>query len=56
MELATGQSIEDSVVFASAAAALAVSRLGAQPSFPAIEEIQAFFRQPLKDWQCYLFS
>ena len=40
--VATGQSIEDSVGFASATAAIAVSRLGAQPSFPTINEVQAF--------------
>ena len=40
--VATGQSIEDSVVLASATAAIAVSRLGAQPSFPIIDEVQAF--------------
>ncbi len=40
--IATGQSIEDSVGFASATAAIAVSRLGAQPSFPTIHEVQAF--------------
>ena len=40
--VATGQSIEDSVVLASATAAIAVSRLGAQPSFPIINEVQAF--------------
>lgn len=40
--IAAGQSIEDSVGFASVTAALAVSRLGAQPSFPTINEVQAF--------------
>jgi ribokinase len=40
--IATGQSIEDSIGFASATAAIAVSRLRAQPSFPTIEEVQAF--------------
>jgi len=40
--VAIGQSIEDSIGLASATAAIAVSRLGAQPSFPTIEEIQAF--------------
>jgi ribokinase len=40
--IATGKSIEDSIGFASATAALAVSRLGAQPSFPTIKEVQAF--------------
>jgi ribokinase len=40
--IATGQSIEDSIGFASATSAIAVSRLGAQPSFPTIEEVQAF--------------
>ena len=39
--IATGRSIEKAVSLASAAA-LAVSRLGAQPSFPTIKEVQAF--------------
>ncbi len=40
--IATELSVEESIGFASATAALAVSRLGAQPSFPTIEEVQAF--------------
>ena len=40
--VATGQSNEDSITLASATAAIAVSRLGAQPSFPTMAEVQAF--------------
>ena len=40
--IATGQSIEDAIILASATAAISVSRLGAQPSFPPLKEVQAF--------------
>ncbi|MBD3308350.1 ribokinase [candidate division KSB3 bacterium] len=40
--MATGYPRDEAVTFASAAAALAVSRLGAQPSFPTSKEVQAF--------------
>ena len=40
--LVEGKNIQDAVRFASAAAAIAVTRLGAQPSAPTREEIEAF--------------
>ena len=40
--LATGETIEDSVAFANAAGALAVTVFGAAPSMPTAEQVQAF--------------
>jgi ribokinase len=45
--LAEGQLLEESVRFAQAAAALSVTRLGAQPSAPTREEISAFFSRQI---------
>jgi len=45
VSLAEGRSIEKSVRFASAAAAICVTRLGAQPSIPTREEIETFLAQ-----------
>lgn len=42
--LVEGKTLEAGVRFASAAAAISVTRLGAQPSTPAREEIEAFLR------------
>jgi len=42
--LVEGRSLPESIRFANAAAAIAVSRLGAQPSAPSREEIEAFLR------------
>ncbi len=44
--LAEGKSLEEAVRFASAAAGLAVRRLGAQPSIPMRMEIDAFLKKP----------
>ncbi len=42
VRLAEGRSIEEAIRFASAAAAISVTRLGAQPSAPGREEIEEF--------------
>ena len=42
--LSAGEKLYDAVVFASAAAALSVTKLGAQPSAPVKEEIEAFLK------------
>ncbi len=42
--IASGKSIEDSILFASATAAITVSRAGAQPSLPTMEEVQNFLK------------
>jgi len=43
--LAEGKSLEEAVRFANAAAAISVTRLGAQPSAPTRREIERFLRQ-----------
>lgn len=43
--LASGQTINDSVSFASKAAALAVTKLGAQQGMPTIQQVQQFNRE-----------
>ena len=43
--IAEGKPMEDAVVFANAAAALSVTRLGAQPSVPTRDEIVKFLRR-----------
>ena len=43
----TGQSLKDALQFASAAAAISVTRLGAQPSAPTREEIDTFLKNQL---------
>ncbi len=40
--LAEGQSLKEAVTFANAAAALSVTKMGAQPSLPPREEVEAF--------------
>lgn len=40
--LAEGQSLKEAITFASAAAALSVTKMGAQPSLPPREEVEAF--------------
>jgi ribokinase len=43
--IAEGKPLEDAVVFANAAAALSVTRLGAQPSVPTRDEIVKFLKE-----------
>jgi len=45
-KLSLGDSIDSAIKFASAVAAIAVSRMGAQTSFPAIEEVKELINQP----------
>ena len=45
--LVEGRPLKDSLLFASAAAAISVTRLGAQPSAPTHEEIDAFLKNQL---------
>lgn len=45
--LVEGKPLKDSLLFASAAAAISVTRLGAQPSAPTREEIDAFLKNQL---------
>jgi ribokinase len=40
--LGQGRSLRDSALFANRAAALSVTRMGAQPSMPTMEEVCAF--------------
>ncbi|MBD1556351.1 ribokinase [Vibrio sp. S9_S30] len=42
--LSNGKSLEDAVIFAQAAAAISVTRLGAQTSIPFIDEVEAFLK------------
>jgi len=44
--LVEGKSIKESLQFASAAAAISVTRMGAQPSAPTRKEIERFLREP----------
>jgi ribokinase len=44
----SGFTVNRSAVFASAAAAISVTRAGAQPSMPTLAEVQAFLDQRLK--------
>ncbi|MBN2322713.1 MAG: ribokinase [Spirochaetes bacterium] len=48
--LVTGNSIEDAVRFASAAAAITVSRRGAQPSLPTKTEVIEFIDKRIGEW------
>jgi ribokinase len=48
--LVTGNPIEDSIRFASAAAAITVSRQGAQPSIPTQEEVLQFISERRGEW------
>jgi ribokinase len=48
--LVTGNPIEDSIRFASAAAAITVSRQGAQPSIPTQEEVLQFISERRDEW------
>lgn len=43
--LAMGQAMEDAIRYASAAAAIAVTRMGAQPSLPLRAEVEAFLHE-----------
>lgn len=45
VELARGVPIEDAIPFANAAGALAVTKLGAQPSLPTRQEVEAFLAE-----------
>lgn len=45
VEIARGAPIEDAIAFANAAGALAVTRLGAQPSLPTRQETEAFLAE-----------
>ncbi len=45
--LVEGKSLKDALQFASAAAAISVTRIGAQPSAPTRAEIEAFLRNHL---------
>ena len=45
VSLVEGRSLAESVRFASAAAAISVTQLGAQPSIPARQEIDRFLRE-----------
>jgi ribokinase len=49
--LVTGNPIEDSIRFASAAAAITVSRQGAQPSIPTQEEVIQFISERRDEWE-----
>jgi ribokinase len=44
VSLAQGKTLEEAVAYANQAGALTVTRLGAQPSLPTLEELQAFRR------------
>lgn len=46
VEFAAGRSLRDAVGFANAAAALSVTRRGAQPALPTRDEVTAFFASP----------
>jgi len=46
--IAEGKSLEDAVRFANAAAALSVTKLGAQPSVPKRDEIERFLKESTK--------
>jgi ribokinase len=43
--LIEGKSIEEAIVFAHAAAAISVTRFGAQTSIPTLDEVQQFLEQ-----------
>jgi ribokinase len=45
VEFASGRSLRDSVLFANAAAALSVTRRGAQPALPTRAEVEAFLQE-----------
>jgi ribokinase len=48
VKLAEGAPLEEAVIFANAAGALACTKVGAQPSMPTRDEVENFLRsQPL---------
>lgn len=50
-EIARGNSWEDTLIFASAASALCVTRMGAQPSIPNEDEVRAFLNKNIRSIQ-----